>query len=91
MSGRKTVAIFAGMLLVDSVFRPAVLNAGVVDVEMADTCCCHCMVRHFCPFPGRTDCARHLGGCLLARAPDLQNYREWDCLYEVCHFLFLFE
>ena len=39
-----------------------------------------------CPFPGRTDCARHLGGCLLARAPDLQNSREWDCLYEVCHF-----
>jgi len=31
---------------------------------------------------GKSDCARHLGGCLLARAPDLVVLDEAGCLYE---------
>ena len=33
--------------------------------------CCHCPIRRPRPASsGVSDCARHLGGCLLARAPD---------------------
>ncbi|MEP0210322.1 MAG: hypothetical protein ABJD89_15310, partial [Paracoccaceae bacterium] len=31
---------------------------------------------------GKSDCARHLGGCLLARAPDLFGLMNANCLYE---------
>ena len=41
---------------------------------------------------GMSDSARHLGGCLLARAPDLiVEVTAWflllSCLYEACRFL----
>jgi hypothetical protein len=48
------------------------------------------MVRRFFPFPGLTDCARHLGGCLLARAPDLQNFVNVTACMKPAMFLFLF-
>ena len=35
-----------------------------------------------------SDCTRHLGGCLLARAPDLL-FDESEGLYETCLFCFL--
>jgi hypothetical protein len=37
---------------------------------------------------GVSDCARHLGGCLLARAPDLFVHEESGRLYETCYCCF---
>jgi hypothetical protein len=43
-----------------------------------------------CPVSGVTDCARHLGGCLLAHAPDsfVVRKQKSGCLYEPAIFAF---
>jgi len=42
-----------------------------LDVETADCAAATAQSAALVPFLGKSDCACHLGGCLLAHAPDL--------------------